>query len=113
MFELIHVAVFPGGHLPTVTHLVTALHDGSNGRLTIDSVSNIGPHYARTLREWMGRFCTMFGVPGESTSMDNDKLRRALLEDEDEVEMDDSSVEIFRRKWICELQYFSLCIFYG
>ena len=49
-------AVFPGGFLPTLTFMVETLAKGSQGRLVVDSVSNIGPHYARTLREWRRRF---------------------------------------------------------
>ncbi|ELU43980.1 CFS1-like protein [Rhizoctonia solani AG-1 IA] len=48
--------VFPGGHLPTVTALVDTLAQGGKNKLIIDSISNIGPHYARTLREWRRRF---------------------------------------------------------
>ena len=56
----IFIPVFPGGFLPTLTLLIQSLESGSQGRLTIDSVSNIGPHYARTLREWRRRFVTKF-----------------------------------------------------
>ncbi|KAG5221475.1 Vacuolar fusion protein [Salix suchowensis] len=34
--------------------------EGIRGRLIVDSVSNIGPHYARTLREWRKRFLANF-----------------------------------------------------
>ena len=60
-------AVFPGGFLPTLTFMVETLAKGSQGRLVVDSVSNIGPHYARTLREWRRRFEARFEdavVPG-------------------------------------------------
>lgn len=52
--------VFPGGFLPTLTFLMETLSQGSSGRLIVDSVSNIGPHYARTLREWRRRFLAKF-----------------------------------------------------
>lgn len=48
--------VFPGGFLPTVSLLVNTMASGSKGRLVAESVDNIGPHYARTLREWRRRF---------------------------------------------------------
>ena len=54
------LTVFPGGHLPTLEGLVGGVAAGSEGRLVIDSVSNIGPHYARTLREWNRRFVSSF-----------------------------------------------------
>lgn len=50
------VLVFPGGHLPTVTSLIDTLAQGGKSKLIVDSVVNIGPHYARTLREWRRRF---------------------------------------------------------
>ena len=49
-------AMVPGGFLPTLTFLMSTLASGSKGTLIVDSVSNIGPHYARTLREWRRRF---------------------------------------------------------
>lgn len=36
------------------------MEKSTGGRLTVDSVSNIGPHYARTLREWRRRFVSRF-----------------------------------------------------
>ncbi|KAG1770906.1 hypothetical protein EV702DRAFT_665831 [Suillus placidus] len=52
--------VFPGGFLPTLTLLLKSMEKSTGGRLTVDSVSNIGPHYARTLREWRRRFVSRF-----------------------------------------------------
>lgn len=54
--DFIRKWIFPGGLLPTVSLLTSTLNTGSKGRLIVDSVSNIGPHYARTLREWRTRF---------------------------------------------------------
>lgn len=62
-----HHPVFPGGFLPTLTFMVEMLTKGSQGRLVVDAVSNIGPHYARTLREWRRRFEAHFEdtiIPG-------------------------------------------------
>jgi cyclopropane-fatty-acyl-phospholipid synthase len=46
--------IFPGGIAPSLTAICHALTRGS--RLMVESVENIGPHYARTLREWRNRF---------------------------------------------------------
>ncbi len=46
--------IFPGGHLPSVTALSESMAD--NSRLYIESLENIGPHYAPTLNEWRKRF---------------------------------------------------------
>lgn len=54
-------------------------------------MSNIGPHYAQTLREWRRRFVRNFGHSIESA------LRL------EHPEMDDEDVEVFKRKWICAL----------
>ncbi|QRV92947.1 cyclopropane-fatty-acyl-phospholipid synthase [Ceratobasidium sp. AG-Ba] len=48
--------VFPGAHVPTATALLESLLRGGNSKLVVDNVENIGPHYARTLREWRSRF---------------------------------------------------------
>jgi cyclopropane-fatty-acyl-phospholipid synthase len=52
--DFIQKYVFPGSHLPSLTALSSAISKYSN--LVIESVENIGPHYARTLREWRERF---------------------------------------------------------
>ena len=46
--------IFPGGHLPSVTALSEAM--SANSRLYIESLENIGPHYATTLAYWRKRF---------------------------------------------------------
>jgi len=46
--------IFPGGLAPSLTALCAAATCGSS--LVIDELRSIGPHYARTLREWRGRF---------------------------------------------------------
>lgn len=46
--------VFPGGHLPSLTAMTGAMTRAS--RLMVESVENIGPHYATTLRHWRERF---------------------------------------------------------
>lgn len=97
--------VFPGGILPTLTHLISSLSAGSQGRLTVDSVSNIGPHYARTLREWRRVFEEKFV----------DVIKPALSSEYPEVmgegcgEKGKREVDVFRRKWICEFR----CFYWG
>ncbi|KAJ7621392.1 cyclopropane-fatty-acyl-phospholipid synthase [Roridomyces roridus] len=80
--------IFPGGYLPSFSLIVKTLNQGSRGRLVMDSVLNIGPHYARTLREWKRRFLANWdGV-----------VAQALKE---EYDLDEQGLEIFKRKWIC------------
>nr|CDI51771.1 related to cyclopropane-fatty-acyl-phospholipid synthase [Melanopsichium pennsylvanicum 4] len=93
--------IFPGGVLPSVTSLVNGATDGSKGNLILDTLVSIGPHYARTLREWKNRFEANF----------NKVIRPALLRDHDEISRLPESqkqieVDVFRRKWI---YYFVYC----
>ncbi|MBI3296518.1 MAG: class I SAM-dependent methyltransferase [Elusimicrobia bacterium] len=46
--------IFPGAVVPSVTRLLEAATAGS--RLSLERLENVGPHYARTLREWRQRF---------------------------------------------------------
>ncbi len=46
--------IFPGGHLPSLGALVRAMTEHS--ALHVESVENIGPHYAPTLRRWREAF---------------------------------------------------------
>jgi len=85
---LILFEVFPGGYLPNISDLITTMTNGSNGRLTTDSVANIGPHYARTLREWRRNLKASWGTISEEL-VKTYKLK-------------DAEVELFRRKWLCE-----------
>lgn len=48
--DWIQQRIFPGGHLPSLKAMLDAIENNSN--LMIESVENIGPHYARTLRAW-------------------------------------------------------------
>ena len=61
----------------------------------MDSINNIGPHYARTLREWRYRFQDKFEeviVPALRNEypdvMDGKKGRE--------------EIEVFKRKWLCK-----------
>jgi cyclopropane-fatty-acyl-phospholipid synthase len=69
----------------------------TSGRLLIESISNIGPHYARTLREWRHRFEDNFAT-----------IEKALCKDHPGVfgleqgERGKYELGVFRRKWLCE-----------
>ena len=68
---------------------------GAESQLTVDSISNIGPHYARTLREWRNSFLEKF----ESV------IEPALKEEYPDVmngKNGSYEIEVFKRKWICE-----------
>ena len=93
--KLIMLLVFPGGILPTLSLLIETLHLGSKGKLVVDSVNNIGPHYARTLREWHQRFLDQF----------DDVIVPALKAEYPSMLSKDqglNEIEVFKRKWLCE-----------
>ncbi len=46
--------IFPGGHLPSLAAMTEAMKKAS--RFNVESLYNIGPDYALTLREWRQRF---------------------------------------------------------
>ncbi|KNZ82070.1 Cyclopropane-fatty-acyl-phospholipid synthase [Termitomyces sp. J132] len=88
--------VFPGGFLPTLTLLLQTMRTGSKGRLVVDSVSNIGPHYARTLREWRKRFLDRFEsviIPALKREFPDVMCGPTGMQE----------IEVFKRKWICKL----------
>jgi cyclopropane-fatty-acyl-phospholipid synthase len=67
--DFIRRYIFPGGHLPTTTQLLDAVRAGSTTkasggqpRLIPESVENIGPHYAKTLRLWRQNFMQTFNA---------------------------------------------------
>jgi len=62
-----------------------------SGRL--DCRTDLQPHYARTLREWQRRFIDNFDVIGPAMMREH-------------PEMTEEDVEVFKRKWICELASF-------
>ncbi|KIV93643.1 hypothetical protein PV10_04840 [Exophiala mesophila] len=92
--DFIRKYIFPGGHLPSVSQLVEAINKGSKGLLIVDSIENIGPHYAKTLRLWKDNFQQNFDA----------RIRPALLAEHDG--MTESDVSLFRRKWE---YYFTYC----
>ncbi|KAL2039930.1 hypothetical protein N7G274_007333 [Stereocaulon virgatum] len=92
--DFIRKYIFPGGHLPTVSQLVGSIERGSKGTLVVDSLLNIGGHYAKTLRLWREKFESNF----------ESKIRSALLSEHEGMTQKD--VELFRRKW---QYYFTYC----
>ncbi|EGG01939.1 uncharacterized protein MELLADRAFT_38847 [Melampsora larici-populina 98AG31] len=94
--DFIRKWIFPGGILPTVTFMADAISKGSEKRLIIDSIENIGPHYARTLREWQRRFETNFET----------LIMPSLISSYPDLKVHPEQIEVFRRKW---LYYFSYC----
>ncbi len=51
--DFIQTYIFPGGHLPSLAAIAQAT---ARTRLVIESIENIGPHYAPTLRHWREAF---------------------------------------------------------
>ncbi|KZO99534.1 cyclopropane-fatty-acyl-phospholipid synthase [Calocera viscosa TUFC12733] len=91
--DFIRKWIFPGGFLPSASMLLSTLNSGSEGRLVVESVGNIGPHYSRTLREWQHRFLTSF----ESV---------VVPELREQYDVSRVECETFKRKWN---YYFSYC----
>ncbi|THH20552.1 hypothetical protein EW146_g850 [Bondarzewia mesenterica] len=90
--------LFPGGFLPSLMNLHETITSATEGRFLVDSISNIGPHYARTLREWRWRFVNNF-----------DMIEKALHREHPgsfEGENGQLELKVFWRKWI---YYFCYC----
>ncbi|KAH6619136.1 cyclopropane-fatty-acyl-phospholipid synthase [Chaetomium sp. MPI-SDFR-AT-0129] len=92
--DFINRYIFPGGYLPSTTQLIDHITAASHGTLIVESVNNIGGHYARTLRLWREEFLASF-----------DAVVRPALKREHPL-MSDEETEVFRRKWE---YYFSYC----
>ncbi|QRV78151.1 cyclopropane-fatty-acyl-phospholipid synthase [Ceratobasidium sp. AG-Ba] len=92
--------VFPGAHVPTATSLLDGLVRGGNSKIVVDNVENIGPHYARTLREWRRRFLAKF----ESDIIP--ALQREYPDVFDDTAQGRDEIEIFKRKWV---YYYCYC----
>ena len=85
--DFIRKYIFPGGHLPTISQLVGSIERGSKGTLVVDSILNIGGHYAKTLRLWGEKFERNF----------ESQIQPALLGEHEGMTQTD--VELFKRKW--------------
>ncbi|KII84953.1 hypothetical protein PLICRDRAFT_146549 [Plicaturopsis crispa FD-325 SS-3] len=89
--DFIRKYIYPGAQLSSVKTLANAI---TSAGLNIESIENIGPHYARTLREWGYRFENNFET----------HIRPALTKQY--PDLSDADIEIFRWKWI---YYFAYC----
>ncbi|KAJ3101554.1 hypothetical protein HDU97_001303 [Phlyctochytrium planicorne] len=87
--DFIQKHIFPGGHCPSMTALVDGIMKGSKGRLVVDHVLNIGPHYAKALRLWRESFSENFDSVAEKT----EDMRHVYTQE-------------FKRKWEF---YFAYC----
>ncbi|KAJ3058521.1 hypothetical protein HDU98_005389 [Podochytrium sp. JEL0797] len=67
--DFIQKHIFPGGHCPSVTALTDAIYEGSKGRLIVDELHNIGPHYTKALRLWREEFLKHFERVREETGL--------------------------------------------
>ncbi|KAI0647931.1 cyclopropane-fatty-acyl-phospholipid synthase [Trametes meyenii] len=99
--DFIRKWIFPGGFLPTLTFLIETLTKGSRGRLVVDAVANIGPHYARTLREWRRRFEARF----EDTIVPALRAEYPAVMGSNDAKAREE-IEVFRKKWI---YYYCYC----
>ncbi|KAL3952394.1 hypothetical protein ACCO45_012337 [Purpureocillium lilacinum] len=86
--------IFPGGYLPSITELLSHMTTQSKGTLIVESVENIGAHYARALRLWKEKFIMEF----------DDKIATTILSRAPTTSHE--ATQIFRRKWE---YYFSYC----
>jgi cyclopropane-fatty-acyl-phospholipid synthase len=91
--DFIQKWIFPGCYIPSLETLISTMNNGTSGRLTVDAVSNIGPHYARTLREWKRRFLRNW----EGT------IKQLLIE---QHSLDEQALGAFKRRW---MYYFDYC----
>ncbi|PPR01796.1 hypothetical protein CVT24_001692 [Panaeolus cyanescens] len=82
--DFVRKYIYPGGQLSSVKTLV---NDITAAGLNVESIENIGPHYARTLREWGYRFDRNF----------ESHIRPALLKQYPHLGPED--ILIFQRKW--------------
>ena len=85
--DFIRQYIFPGGHLPTISQLVRSIDRGAKGALVVENVTNIGGHYAKTLRIWRQNFLDNF----------DSLVKPALVKEH--VEMSEDDIDLFRRKW--------------
>ncbi len=56
--DFIQRHIFPGGHIPSVTKMVTLLTEKTD--MVVRSLEDFGLDYARTLRDWRWRFAKAF-----------------------------------------------------
>jgi len=76
---------------------VSSLNRATSGQLVVDSISNIGPHYARTLREWRRCFVDNFAEIEQALRKDYPGVF-----DSEQDERGAHELAVFRRKWLCK-----------
>ncbi|KAF2268840.1 methoxy mycolic acid synthase 1 [Lojkania enalia] len=101
--DFIRKYIFPGGHLPTVSQLVGGIAKGSGGRLVVDGVENIGPHYAKALRLWRNEFLRRWEGEGGMEEGRKDGIKGQLMREKDGL--DEEGAEVFKRKWEYYFRY--------
>ncbi|ORX70526.1 cyclopropane-fatty-acyl-phospholipid synthase [Linderina pennispora] len=121
--DFINKHIFPGGHCPSVSALVSAATKGSKGSLMLESAANFPDHYARTLRAWRERFLHGYDKVLSEVAPKNPQL---ILQERDLNTLDASDLprstarrvicslrnkpasynDVFRRKWE---YYFAYC----
>ncbi|KZT18300.1 cyclopropane-fatty-acyl-phospholipid synthase [Neolentinus lepideus HHB14362 ss-1] len=87
---------WPNGVSPSATSLVADAYGAWAGKMSLESVDDLGPHYARCLREWERRLDENWG-PELVTKL---TTRHPELKDEKQL-------LIFRRKWDCIFKYYA------
>jgi cyclopropane-fatty-acyl-phospholipid synthase len=90
--DFIQRYIFPGGHLPTVSGMVSSIDRASKGRLVVESITSVSGHYVRALREWREKFLAI------SDSDLANALKGTISHSVD--------IGLFRRKWE---YYFCYC----
>lgn len=93
--DFIRRYIFPGGHLPAVSQLVDSINTGSSGTLVVESIENIGPHYAKALRLWRENFLANW----------QETIKPQLINGQSGQGMDEACSEIFKRKWDYYFRY--------
>lgn len=83
--------IFPGGFLPSVALLLASVDAGSAGKLEIDSVESIGPHYAKALRLWREKFEANWPAIRSSLEKNAGQQNKPMTEAE---------MEAYRRRWV-------------
>lgn len=91
--DFIQKYIFPGGHLPTTSGLVSSINAGSKGKLVVEEIISLGGHYVKTLQCWKDNF------------MDNfEEMIVPALRKEHPC-MTDADLDVFLRKWNVSLAY--------
>ena len=90
-YMILLIQIFPGGHCPTVSGLVSAINAGSRGTMIVDRIDNIGGHYAITLRLWREQFMANFDTEILPALRKRAKVEGKQLNEDDAL--------IFKRKW--------------